>query len=148
MSLEEWLEKGWIKSYKTTPREIRNLLSIVNRDIRQSQIQGLDNDTKLSLAYNAALQCCATVLSATGFRASHEAYHYHLIQSLRFTLKAESNLISTLDKLRKKRNINEYERAGTVSENEAEEMLQIAKDLRDKVKNWLWSNYPDLAKEI
>jgi hypothetical protein len=148
MSLNEWLEKGWVKAHRAAPLEIRNLLQIADRDIRQSRVQGLDNDTRLSLSYNAALQCCAAALSAAGYRASHGAYHYHLIQSLAFTLKPESSLINTLDKFRQKRNISEYERAGAVSEKEADRMLQIAEDIRDKVESWLRSNYPELAGEI
>jgi uncharacterized protein (UPF0332 family) len=147
MTLDEWVKKDWIEKHKPTPREISNLLKIVDRDIKQSQIKGLNNDTRLSIAYNAALQCCAAALSASGYRAKHGAYHYHLIQSLTFTLKLDENQIRIIDNFRRKRNISEYERTGAVSEKEAERMLEIAEDLHDKVKNWLLAHYPELVKE-
>jgi hypothetical protein len=83
-------------------------------------------------------------LGSAGYRASREAHHYRVVQSLAYTLKSESSLIVRLDKFRKKRNIGEYERAGVVSDQEAKEMFLLAKDLREGVENWLRSNFPDL----
>ena len=100
------------------------------------------------LAVKYRLQCCPSVgggaLGAAGYRASREAHHYRVLQSLAYTLKTESSLIVRLDKFRKKRNIGEYERAGVVSDQEAKEMVLLAKALREEVENWLRSNFPDL----
>jgi hypothetical protein len=53
-------------------------------------------------------------------------------------------LIAQLDKFRKKRNIGSYERAGAVSEQEAKEMVALAKSLKDEVIAWLNKNHPEL----
>jgi hypothetical protein len=53
-----------------------------------------------------------------------------------------------LDKFRQKRNISDYERAGLVTEQEAEEMIALAKQLRDDVEQWLRIHHPKLAREI
>jgi len=98
----------------------------------------------LNIAYNAALRLATAVLAAAGYRASREAHHYRVIQSLAHTLKADGSFIARLDKFRKKRNIGGYERAGMVSDLEAEEMVALAKSLRKKVEDWLRANFPEL----
>jgi hypothetical protein len=147
MSLQDWLNKKWIIPHRTSAQEIGDLFRIADRDIIQSQIPGLDNDTRLSIAYNAALQCCAASLAAAGYRASHEAHHYRLIQSLKYTLHIDASIIGLLDDFRKKRNISDYERAGTVSLQEATEMIELAAILRKLVHQWLCANSPGLMKE-
>ncbi len=148
MSLQDWLNDGWVKTQKSSSREIKNLMSIANRDLNQSQLAGLSNDTRLTIAYNAALQCCAAALAASGYRVSHEAHHYRLIQSLSFTLNLDNSVIKLLDDFRKKRNISDYQRAGTVSAQEAKEMYELALQLRRQVVEWIRNNHPELAREI
>jgi hypothetical protein len=58
----------------------------------------------------------------------------------------DKGLIQRMDQFRKKRNISDYERAGLVSEQEAEEMEALARDLRKKVEEWLKANHPHLLK--
>ena len=83
-------------------------------------------------------------LAAAGYRASREAHHYRVIQSLAYTIKADARLINQFDKFRKKRNISAYEQAGAVSKQEAKEMSALATNLRNETEKWLRSDYPDL----
>jgi len=144
VSLRDWLKNGWLVEHRTSRQEIADLLGVADRDLAKCQTPGLGPDWQLSIAYNAALQLAVAALGAAGYRASREAHHYRVLQSLAYTLKTESSLIVRLDKFRKKRNIGEYERAGEVSDQEAKEMFLLAKDLREGVENWLRSNFPDL----
>jgi hypothetical protein len=144
VSLQDWLKNGWLVEHRTSRQEIADLLAMVDRDLAQCRVPGLSPDWQLNIAYNAALQLAAAALGAAGYRASREAHHYRVLQSLAYTLKTETSLTVRLDKFRKKRNIGEYERAGAVSDQEAEEMFLLAKDLREKVENWLRSHFPDL----
>jgi HEPN domain-containing protein len=148
MSLNLWLEKGWLKEHKPTSREIAELLAVADRALKDCQVPELSSEGKLDIAHNAALQSSAAALAATGYRASREAYHYYVIQSLSFTLQLEERIIRRLHKLRRKRNISDYERPGMVTEKEAEEMIALAKQLRDDVEQWLRAHYPGLVREI
>jgi len=98
----------------------------------------------LSIAHNAALQLAVAALAVCGYRTGREAHHYRAIQSLAFTIGASADLVDQLDSFRKKRNISDYERAGAVSEQEAREMLGLAKSLRETVMTWLKKNHPEL----
>jgi len=102
----------------------------------------------LSIAHNAAVQAAKAALAAVGFRARKEGQHYLVLQSLAFTIKADRSTIKQLDKFREKRNISDYERAGLVTAQEAEEMIVLAKRLRHDVEQWLRAHHPGLAREI
>jgi uncharacterized protein (UPF0332 family) len=148
MSLEDWLNDKLIGKHRPSAREITNLLHICDRDLEKVRIIELGPDWRLSIAHNAALQAAAAALAAAGYRARKEGQHYRVIQSLAFTIKADTTLIKQLDKFRQKRNISDYERAGLVTEQEAEEMIALAKQLRDDVEQWLRVHHPELAREI
>ncbi len=68
------------------------------------------------------MQAATAALAAFGYRARSQGQHYIVLQSLAFTLKLSPAVIKRLDKFRQKRNISDYERSGTVTEQEAEEV--------------------------
>ena len=144
MSLRDWERKGWVEKHKTSPQEIGELLRITDRDLTDCQTKDLSEDWRLNIAYNAALQSAKAALAASGYRASREAQHFRIIQSLTFTLLLEDSVINKLDQFRKKRNISDYERAGLVSESEVKEAILIARQLRKEVEKWIHSYHPHL----
>jgi hypothetical protein len=141
------LEKGWLKEHKPTSLEITELLAVADRALADCQVDGLSNDGRLDMAHNAALQAAAAALAAAGYKVSRGGYHYYVIQSLSFTLQPEERIIRRLNKLRRKRNISDYERPGTVSNQEAQEMVELAKLIRRKVEEWIRDNHPELEEE-
>lgn len=147
MSLEDWLRNGWLVEHTTSAGEIAELLAIADRDLADCRVQGLSPDWRLNIAYNAALQASTAALAACGYRASREAHHYRVIQSLALTIAADARLVRQFDFFRKKRNIGGYERAGTVSEQEANEMSVLAEQIRKDVKDRLKAARPDLLQE-
>ncbi|MFH1011768.1 MAG: hypothetical protein V1784_11115 [bacterium] len=148
MNLDDWLKSGWLHVHQTSAREIADLFAIANRDLQTAQIEGLATDWKLAIAYNAALRLATAALAAAGYRASREAHHYRVIQSLAFTIGADKNMIDLLDTFRRIRNVSDYERAGTVSDRDADEMYHLAEQLRTHVLQWLRIHHEHLAKDI
>ncbi len=144
MSLKNWRNNGWLTDHKTSPQEITDLLAVSERDLKDSSAPGLSPDWQLAIAYNAALQAATAALFASGYRAGREAHHYRIIQSLAHTIQAKSDLINQLDKFRKKRNIGGYEAAGRISQQEADEMKKLAKDLYEQIVKWLHQNHANL----
>ncbi len=148
MSLENWLNDKLIVRHRPSAGEVAELLHICDRDLEKAEIIELGPDWPLSIAHNAAVQTAKAALAAVGYRARKEGQHYLVLQSLAFTIKTNPATIKQLDKFRQKRNISDYERAGLVTEQEAEEMIALAKQLRDDVEQWLRAHYPSLAKGI
>jgi hypothetical protein len=85
-------------------------------------------------------------LAAAGYRATREQHHYRVIQSLRETIGADVALVNALDAFRKRRNIAGYDRVGSVSAAEADEMRGLAVRLREDVRMWLRKKHPGLVR--
>ena len=146
MTLEDWLKNSWLTKHETSSQEIAGLLAVADRDLNDCKSSGLSADWQMSIAYNAALQTATAALAAIGYRATRDSHHYRIIQSLAYTIGADTDIIAQFDQFRKKRNIGSYERAGLVSDHEAGEMLELAEQLRADVERWIRDNYPDLLQ--
>jgi hypothetical protein len=144
MSLPDWRKAGWLTDHSSSPREIADLLGLADRDLTDCQLAGLSADWRLNIAYNAALQVATAALAATGYQAARDAHHYRILQSLAYTIGADSAVVTQLEQFRKKRNIGGYERAGTISDREAEVMTDLARQLRQQVQEWIEANHPEL----
>lgn len=144
MSLRDWEKKGWATKHKSSPQEIEDLFHIADRDLEDCRTESLSEDWRLNIAYNAALQSAKAALAAAGYRASREAHHFRVIQSLAFTLAPEDSVIDQLDQFRKKRNISDYEHAGLVSESEVKEVIALAQKIRKLTETWIRSHHPHL----
>lgn len=146
MSLSDWERNGWLTPHRTSPREIADLLAVIERDLADSAAEHVSADWRLNIAYNAALQAATAALAASGYRASRDQHHYRVIQSLAETIGADAGVLRTFDAFRKKRNSTGYERAGAVSDSEALAMRQLALQLRDAVVAWLRQNHKDMLE--
>ena len=145
MSLQDWLQFGWLREHQASRQEVADLFGVADRDLEACQTAGLVTDWKFNIAYNAALQLATAALAAAGFQADRDNHHYRVIQSLEFTIQLEPKLIRKFDLFRKKRNVTDYERADTVSDLEADEMRELAVRLRKEVGAWIRKNHPDLC---
>jgi hypothetical protein len=142
VSLADWLTNGWLIEHETSRQEVQLILLLADRDLADCRNQSLSVDWRFNIAYNAALQCANAALAAAGFRAAKDAHHYRVIQSLKFTIGTEDKKIQKLDAFRKKRNISEYDHAGSVSMTELREMIGLADDLRKSVEAWIVAKFP------
>ena len=82
MTLKQWSENGWLRTHKTSPQEISNLLAIVERDIKDASQAEISADWSFGIAYNAALKLCTVLLYVQGFKAERSLQHYRTIQAL------------------------------------------------------------------
>jgi len=145
MSLNDWVENHWLVRHQATQEEISDLLYIVDRDIKTARTPGVHPDWRLSIAWNAVLQVANAALAAAGFRAEGEGHHYRTIQSLELTIGAEPGLVRRLDAYRKKRNIGDYQKAGMVTDSEADELVKLAEEVAARVRAWLRTVHPELV---
>ena len=138
MTLQDWLSNGWLKRHTTSQQEINELLAKVERDIAEASKEEITLDWRLAIAYNACLGCATIALRASGYRMpGGGGQHYRTIQSLRFTINPDSDIIISLEAISKKRAIVSYDAAGTITEAEVEEARQLADQLLEQLKTWL-----------
>ena len=143
MSLQNWLSNDWLKQHSTSKQEITNLLNIVNRDLQDVK-QNISSDSRFGLAYNAALTLCTILLYAEGYKATRAQHHYRTIQSLPQILGASKNSDAEyLNFCRSKRNTLDYDYAGDVTAQDADELIDFVKSFKQEVISWLNQNYPE-----
>ena len=144
MTLEQWLSNSWLRSHKTSPEEIHNLIMIVERDLKDAGT-GISQDWRFGIAYNAALKLCTILLYAEGYKAERNLQHYRAIQALPLILgKGKSADAKYLDTCRAKRNIVEYDYVGGITDQDADELIEFVKELQTDVLAWLHDNHPEL----
>lgn len=144
MSLEDWLRSEWLKPHHTSRDEIQKLFAIIERDLRDCANEHVSKDWRFAIAYNAARQCCTIALYCRGYKVARgQSEHYRLIQSLIFTLGPDfKEMRDYLEACRSKRNISDYDMAGTISRSEVEELIEAATELQTAVKEWVKTHYP------
>lgn len=147
MSLQQWKANGWLKSHQTSEAELRNLLQIVDRDLEDSKAEGLSNDWKFGIAYNAALKLCTMMLYDAGFMPEKNLAHYRTLLSIEYTLGAHRKADAIyLDACRAKRNHVEYDYVEGASAAEAEELAEFTRELRKEVVEKFSVKYRNLLE--
>jgi len=145
MTLQKWQADGLLRPHRTSRKEIAELLAAADQDLVDCGTPGLSAVWRLNIAYNAALRCATAALAACGYRpAQGESHYLRTLQSLAHTLGLDAATVQQLDGFRKKRNVSAYDRIGTVSDQEADEMAALAKRLRADVEQWLRARHPHL----
>ena len=147
MSLKNWLENGWLRTHKSSRKEISDLFQIINRDLRDAS-GNISADWRFGIAYNAALKLCTILLYAEGYRPEKTLQHYRTIQALPQVLGSmhEKNA-RYLDTCRNKRNVTEYDYAGGLTDKDVAELIAFVVELREEVTKWLNEKHPVLLAE-
>ena len=74
MTLQTWLEYGWLRSHKPRQKEISDIFQIIARDL-QDAAGNISADWRFGIAYNAALKLSTILLYAEGFRPEKTLQH-------------------------------------------------------------------------
>jgi hypothetical protein len=145
MSFKDWQTNGWLKPHTPDAKEISRLFDVVERDLRVGNDGHTDPDWRFVAAYNAALQCCAIALYASGYQATKGGgAHHYTIESLKLTIQDDGTSIDELQAFKSKRGGAVYEMTGIASETEITQLCTLAMNLRDRVRAWLRHNHPQL----
>ena len=147
MSLEKWVEYSWLKAEPTSRDEIKSLLTIVDRDLKDANVAVISEDRRFEAAFNAARTAATIALRASGYRTSIQVgQHAKTIESLELTINADSKMIQKMRTFSKKRNVTSYDSAGNVSKQELQLAIKTAAELHRQVVAWLQKNHPELLK--
>jgi hypothetical protein len=145
MSLEKWAEYGWLKAEPSSPEEIRDLFSIITRAVNDARVEAISDDLRFQAAFSAALTAANLALRASGYRTRVQTgHHQKIVESLEFTIQSDPLVIQKMRVFSKKRNATSYDAAGTVSQQELAQAIQMAGDLQQSVVQWLHDTHPEL----
>ena len=146
--MKQWADNGWLRAHQTSPQEIADLLAIVERDLADAE-GDISPDWQFGIAYNAALKLCTILLYVSGYRPEKTLQHFRTLSALPLVLGPKSKEDADyLETCRTKRNMAEYEMAGVATSQDAAELANFARKLRQDVLDWLSSSHPEfLPKE-
>jgi uncharacterized protein (UPF0332 family) len=148
MNLEQLVNLGKLKYHKTSPKEISELLNVINRDIKDAKVKGISSDRKFATAYNAILQLATILLYCKGYKPEGAGHHFTVFQAMKeIMVKEYHKLADYFDSCRVKRNIADYTNAGRISEAEAEELVKESEEFLKTVLNWISTNCPSYYKD-
>ncbi|MFH1708408.1 MAG: hypothetical protein ABIF71_10915 [Planctomycetota bacterium] len=134
MTLQQWVDNGWLKPYVTSRQEIANLRAIARRDLGDARTGVLSDDWRFGIAYNATLKLCTVLLYAEGYRAMQNLAHYRTLQALPLILGAGRTAdAGYLEICRAKRNSVEYDSVGGATRADADELAAFGEVLAEEV---------------
>lgn len=145
MTLQNLLRIGKLKEQQATPAEVQRLLAAVDRNLADTTVEGLSDETRFDAAYKAVMQCALVAMLAAGYRpsTSQPGHHQTMIQSLPLTLDVANDVWVVLDALRKQRNANDYT-GQPISPSAVTECVSQAKALRRLLRAHLTAKHADL----
>jgi len=148
MSLEQWVVNSWLRKVKPSTYHLANLLAIANRELSDGALDGMSIDGRFTHAYDAVRALAEAALHASGHEVPKgQQHHERIIESLRLTLPQDAaGDVDYFDRCRRMRHRTVYERMGMLQQRDAVELLEAARALREKVRDWLMSNYPELLE--
>jgi hypothetical protein len=147
MSLETYLKNGWLKKEATSPREIADQLGLVSRCMKDAGIEGISDDLRFYTTFNAILALANTALRASGYRTTTQpGHHMRTIETLEYTVQADERTIRKIMAFSKKRNAASYDSAGSISNEELQQILSTARSLEHAVATWLATCHPELLE--
>lgn len=147
MTLQNLFKIGRLKVHAPTAQEIQRLLSAAERNLVDTRIEQISDETRFDVAYKAIMQLALVAMMTSGYRpATNEpGHHQTLIQSLPLSLGISNNSWVVLDALCRRRNAADY--TGNPIETEAvAECRKQAEDLLAQVRKWLAARRPHLLR--
>ena len=121
-----------------TSGEIQRLLDAITRRLDDANNTSIHSETRLEQAYHAILNCALVALRASGLRPSTApGHHIVILESLLDTIGIEPSLGDYFQTLRDLRNKDIYTGAAHVSPRQADEAVQEAATLNERLGTWI-----------
>ncbi len=148
MTLQNLSRIGRLKEHAAAPDEIQRLLAAAERNLADSRVRAVSDETRFDAAYKAIMQSALAAMMAGGYRpsTSEPGHHQTLIQSLPLTMGVPNETWVLLDALRRKRNASDYS-GDIVQPDMAAEATTQAAALLQALRSWLGSRHPELLKK-
>ena len=148
MTLEQMLEYGHLRRHRTSAQEVKNLLAIVERDLRDSRTPGLSADARFAVTYNVGLKLCTILLFASGFRTGQgDSHHYRTIEAMPVILgPSPTKNAEYFNGCRNRRHKIEYDCAGVAGDNDVADLQEFVAELKSTTMGWLQKNQPELLQ--
>jgi uncharacterized protein (UPF0332 family) len=112
----ELVDQGRIKRGRFARRQVEDCLRLARRDLETAQtVLAASPEWAFNIAYNAMHQTGRAFMFHAGYRTAGEGHHATVIRFLEIALGSKyQDVLSLLDRMRRKRNRATYDLAGTI----------------------------------
>jgi len=142
VTLDDWESNRWVTRHQATAREVTDLLDAAAHDLSDAA-KDLSPAWRFAIGYNAALRVATAALHAAGYRAAREQKHDRTLAATPLLLGNDvQELAGFLDSCRARRHEITYESLAVVTDGEADELIEAAKELDHRVRAWLRASHP------
>ena len=118
----------------TSSAEIKSLMAIIERDLRQADLPGLHSDGIFGFLYNAALQLATILVRLEGERFGGAGHHRETIRRARDLVTDDlSSAIIVFETSRRKRNASVYDKVGVITQTDITNLREAI----DSIKSWV-----------
>lgn len=133
-----------VKPDKST---IAKLIAAADRNIKDSKVEAVSNETRFDSAYKAISQLANAALQLNGYRTltSTPGYHMTMLQALPKTIGLDAKTVVIFDALRKQRQVVDYS-GDVISPGSVRECTQQAEALQQIMREWMAANKPEFLK--
>jgi hypothetical protein len=141
MTIDKFVSRGVLEKRTTSKEELQDLLNIVDRDLKDSEVSEVSNDWQFGIAYNAALKLTTILVRGSHYRVKGGSHHMNTIAMIPLILGGDKcDDRDYLDACRKKRNTVEYDCVGGATEADVKELIEFVKEFRVIIIHWLAGN--------
>ncbi|MFA5316000.1 MAG: hypothetical protein WC369_01090 [Dehalococcoidales bacterium] len=149
MSLEDLYKFGKLEKHKTSPQEIKDLMGVAERCLKDSAQAAISTDLRFIAAYQAALAAGEALLCCMGYKAPKNNYHFMVWEAMRNTLDdSYRGVLVLFNGARSKRADAFYDRPSVASDTELKELLKEAEKFTAFVKSKIKKDFPEYGKGI
>lgn len=146
MNWKRLLDTHQLRKYGSSKREIDDLRRLIDRDLEDAALPGLSADRSFATSFNAALQTAKMAIACEGYRAVGQGHHKTTLEAAELAVGPRiARLINYFEACRRKRNILDYDAADVISDTEAGEILEKAREFKEQIETWIRTHHPDLA---
>ena len=130
VNLSELLEKGLVEKFQSDKEQIKNEAEIARNDLSSAKkiLEVREWTWAHNAAYNAMLQAGRALMFSKGYRSKSQEHHVAVISFVQivYHTKFPAEILQAFDKARRRRNESLYDRAGSISETQARNLVEKA----------------------
>jgi hypothetical protein len=135
MNPEIYFESSSLKRQATSQQEIANLMSFASRCLGDAHVAGISDDLRFLSSFDAILAFANVGLRASGYRTtSQPSAHRRTLESLQYTVHADSKVIRKLLTFSKRAHTASYESAGSISDDDLTQILVTTENLHEQTE--------------
>lgn len=139
MSYDDLEAEGLVRKAPIDQKRVMDSLDLAKRDIATAEsVINESHDWAYTIAYNAMLQASRALMFSLGYRPAGRNQHVSVVRFTEVAMGAEyEETVILFDRIRRNRHISVYDTPGTISESQAWNAINKARDLLEAIEDQL-----------